>query len=69
MTLDDPDAWRSRKTVDLSTPLRDIAHPERSIREFRAKVLVHKLPETEEQRKFKIIAIGRHPQNGKNTFP
>lgn len=39
--LDDPDAWRSRKTVDPSSPLRDIAHPERSIRGFLARRLAH----------------------------
>ncbi len=36
----DPDEFRSRKTAG---ELRDIAHSERSIRSFKARVLIRKL--------------------------
>lgn len=36
----DPDEFRSRKTMG---ELRDIAHPERSIRSFMARVLIRKI--------------------------
>ncbi len=45
-TPPDPDRWRSRKTAG---ELRDIAHPERNIREFKAKVLLERQIQKEKQ--------------------
>ena len=42
----DPDRWASRKNKG---ELRDIAHPERSIRSFRAKVEIEKIIQKEKR--------------------